>query len=51
MQGRTQGDQWQQGGVLVIAPGGDVLFAHASGAPGDNATVDDILTAIATRAA
>jgi hypothetical protein len=51
MQGRTQGDQWQQGGVLVIAPGGEVLLAHASDAPGDNASVDEILTAIATRAA
>jgi hypothetical protein len=51
MQGRTQGDQWQQGGVLVIATNGDVLWSHASGGPGDNATVDQILTAIATRAA
>ena len=51
MQGRTQGDQWQQGGVLVVAPGDDVLWSHASDGPGDNASVDEILTAIATRAA
>src|SRR6185503_17023327 len=25
-QGRTQGDPWQQGGVLVIAKGGDVVW-------------------------
>jgi hypothetical protein len=50
-QGRTQGDQWQQGGVLVVAPSGDVLWSQASDGPGDNATVDEILTALATRAA
>src|SRR5438045_1274464 len=29
-QGRTQGDPWQQGGVLVIAPSGEVRWSHAS---------------------
>ena len=46
-QGRTQGDAWQQGGVLVIAPSGDVLGAHASDGPGDNATADQILHFVA----
>ena len=50
-QGRTQGDQWQQGGVLVIAKGGEVLWAHASEGPGDNATAEQILTALKSRAA
>src|SRR5262245_52760613 len=50
-QGRTQGDSWQQGGVLVIAPGGDVLWTHASEGPGDNATPDQILAALHQRAA
>jgi hypothetical protein len=45
-QGRTQGDSWQQGGVLVIAPSGEVLWHHASDRPGDNASVDSIVTAL-----
>jgi hypothetical protein len=45
-QGRTQGDNWQQGGVLVIAPGGEVLWHHASDRPGDNASVDSIVAAL-----
>lgn len=45
-QGRTQGDPWQQGGVLVVAPGGEVRFHHASERPGDNATVDQIVAAL-----
>jgi len=50
-QGRTQGDSWQQGGVVVIAPGGDVLWTHASEGPGDNASADHILAALHSRAA
>ena len=46
-QGRTQGDAWQQGGVLVIAPSGEVKWHHASERPGDNATVDEIVRALA----
>jgi len=45
-QGRTQGDPWQQGGVLVIAPTGDIRWTHESGGPGDNASVDQILRAL-----
>lgn len=45
-QGRTQGDAWQQGGVLVIATDGRVLWHHASDRPGDNATGDEILAAL-----
>lgn len=45
-QGRTQGDPWQQGGVLVVAPGGEVRFHHASERPGDNATVDQIVASL-----
>jgi hypothetical protein len=50
-QGRTQGDQWQQGGVLVIDKTGRVLWRHASGRPGDNAAATDILRALRDRAA
>jgi hypothetical protein len=46
-QGLMQGDAWQQGGVLVIAPSGDVRWHHASDHPGDNASVDQITRALA----
>src|SRR5688572_29468736 len=37
LQGRTQGDPAQQGGVLVILPGGRIAFEHLSKVAGDNA--------------
>ncbi len=46
-QGSTQGDAWQQGGVLVIAPSGEVTWQHISKRPGDNASVAQILHALA----
>jgi hypothetical protein len=46
-QGLTRGDNWQQGGVLVIVPTGDVRWHHASERPGDNATAEQILAALA----
>ena len=42
---KMQGDNWQQGGVLVIRDG-DVVWSHESGGPGDNATVDQLLAAL-----
>lgn len=42
-QGRTQGDNLQQGGALVIARDGSVLWHHVSKSPGDNADPDEIL--------
>ena len=45
-QGLTQGDNWQQGGVLVIAPSGDVKWHHASERPGDNAEASQIVAAL-----
>ena len=45
-QGLTQGDAWQQGGVLVVAPSGDIRWHHASERPGDNATGAQILAAL-----
>ena len=48
-QGRTQGDQWQQGGVVVVATNGDVLWTHASEGPGDNATADQIISALRSK--
>jgi peroxiredoxin len=46
-QGRTQGDQWQQGGTLVVAPGGEVRYHHASDRPGDNSRPAQIIAALA----
>ena len=45
-QGRTQGDAWQQGGVLAVAPSGEVRCHHASDRPGDNATGAQIVAAL-----
>ena len=45
-QGMTQGDAWQQGGVLVITPDGTVKYHHASERPGDNASVEQIVAAL-----
>jgi hypothetical protein len=45
-QGLTQGDAWQQGGVLVIATDGAVMYQHVSKRPGDNASPDDIVAAL-----
>ena len=46
-QGRTQGDQWQQGGVVVVDTSGTVRWRHASSRPGDNASGAQILAALA----
>jgi len=46
-QGRTQGSALQQGGVLVVAPDGAVLWHHVSSGPGDNATAAEIVAAVA----
>ena len=45
-QGRTQGDALQQGGVLVIAPSGDIRWHHVSVRSGDNASVEQIVAAL-----
>lgn len=38
----TQGDATQQGGVLVVASDGRILYHHVSEYPGDNASPDEI---------
>jgi hypothetical protein len=45
-QGLTQGDAWQQGGVLVVATDATVKWQHANEHPGDNAPVESIVRAI-----
>jgi len=38
----VQGDATQQGGVLVVEPGGRIVYHHISEYPGDNASPDEI---------
>jgi AhpC/TSA antioxidant enzyme len=45
-QGLPQGDQWQQGGALVVGTDGRVLWHHASERPGDNASPVQIVAAL-----
>jgi len=45
-QGSTQGDPWQQGGVLVIGTDGHIKWHHAADRPGDDATAAQILRAL-----
>jgi prostamide/prostaglandin F2alpha synthase len=51
VQGRTIGDANQLGGVLVIAPGGEVTWSHMSTDAGDNASPEEILAAVRAAAA
>ncbi|MBA3458378.1 MAG: AhpC/TSA family protein [Deltaproteobacteria bacterium] len=48
-QGRVQGDAWQQGGALVIAPDGAVLWHHVSDRPDDIASGSDIAAALSEK--
>jgi len=45
-QGRTQGDPWQQGGVLVVAPSGDIKWHYASDRPDDRPSAQQIAAAM-----
>jgi len=46
VQGRTQGDAAQQGGLVVVAPGGEVKYHHVSSGPGDLAPMAEVLRAL-----
>lgn len=45
-QGRTQGDPWQQGGVLAIGPGDQVLWIERIKHAGDTIDLDAVLDAV-----
>jgi len=45
-QGRTQGDPWQQGGVLVVRAGGEAVSCHVSEEAGDLAPMAEVLEAV-----
>jgi hypothetical protein len=42
----TKGHAYQQGGLVVMAPGNKVLYQHISRAAGDHAPVSDVLAAL-----
>ena len=44
---KIEGDAWQQGGTLVVARGGEVLFRYASSHQGDRAGPQRLLAALA----
>ena len=46
VQGRTQGDAQQLGGVLVVKPGGEILYRYRSEFAGDHPKHDDVLAAL-----
>jgi len=45
-QGPVQGDAWQLGGVLVVRPGGELVYRYLSSSAGDHPPLDDILSAL-----
>ncbi|MCG8422707.1 MAG: AhpC/TSA family protein [Proteobacteria bacterium] len=44
-QSTIQGDPWQQGGVFVIVPGGEIVYSYASQYTGDHPPIDELVTA------
>ena len=46
VQGRTQGDNAQLGGVMIVLPGGDVPWTHLAEDAGDNAPPEEVLEAL-----
>jgi peroxiredoxin len=46
VQGMTQGNAAQLGGVLVIAPGGEVTWTHLAEDAADNPPNDEVLAAV-----
>jgi hypothetical protein len=46
IQGRPQGDQLQQGGVLIIAPSGELIWRHINDGAGDLVTGEMIVAAL-----
>jgi peroxiredoxin len=45
MQGRTQGDPWQQGGAFVISPDGKTWFTKVNEEAGDHVDPEALVTA------
>jgi hypothetical protein len=47
--GRKEGDALQQGGALVVAPDGTLLYKYVSRASGDHPDIRDLLTALRSK--
>jgi len=47
-QGRTQGDPWQQGGVIIVDTDGRLVWRHIDRAAGDHCSVEEVLDIIHT---
>ena len=45
-QGKTAGDAWQQGGALIVRPGGKVSYRYVSLGPGDHPPPGKLLGAL-----
>jgi len=43
-QGKTQGDPIQEGGVLVVKRGGELIYGYASAVAGDHPPIDEVMT-------
>jgi peroxiredoxin len=46
VQGRTQGDAFQQGGILVVDRTGDISYAHVSEHAGDHPELSEVVAAV-----
>ena len=46
----VQGDPFQLGGVLVVRPGGVLVYRHVSQVAGDHAPLDDVIAALSAAA-
>lgn len=42
----VEGDAWQQGGVFVVAPDGEIVYGYASQHAGDHPPVGDLIRAV-----
>jgi len=42
-QGKTEGDPWQLGGILIVQPSGEVSSRYASRFAGDHPKIDEVL--------
>lgn len=45
-QGRTRGDAWQLGGVVIVRPGDEIVYSHRDSVAGDHASIAEILAAL-----
>ena len=47
-QGKKQGDETQQGGVMVVARDGEIVYRHESRFVGDHEPVEQVVAALAS---